>query len=358
MNVTFKRDEINSEQINILVTDTTYNIEELKYVYKDISLEEINYFEETNDDVYTFSITPSQSVEANFMLEGYGTYTIYVKNSNGDRLLSKLNVHDPADAPDLTITKNQEDPLSVTIQAISNNSTISIIKIARVNDINQDIDFETEGTEIEFLKSNNVNLEYKVDEEGLYEIFVKDENGASVTRQIFLSEKQTPIDVNITDLGNREINIKANDSICNIVKIKYAKSSEINDFNDFETKGEEIKITEGRDIDVNYTLQEDGTYTFLIEDEAGFRVMTTERIVSSEENPMSITIEQDEQNKGNLTITATDTLSNIVELKVAKGENLDSNYFENNGESLEITPGREVTANYNVDENCTINSIY
>ena len=354
MMVTLKRDEINSNQINILATDTTYNIEELKYVHKDISLEEISYFEENNSDVYTFSIVPSQSVNANFMLDGYGTYTVYAKNSNGDRFLSRLTVHNPAEAPDLTVTKDDNNPLKITIQAISDNSTISIIKIAKINDINQDIDFETQGTQIEFAKSNNVNLEYEVNEEGLYKIYVKDENGASVTKQIFLSEKQTPIDINITDLGNREINIKASDSICNIVKIKYAKSSEINDFDDFETKGEEIKITEGKNIDINYTLQEDGTYTFLIEDEAGFRVMTTKRIVSSEENPMSITIVQDKQNKGNLTITATDTLSNIIELKVALGENLDSNYFENNGESLKITPGREVTANYNVNENCTI----
>ena len=354
LSVRLKRDEVNSNQVNITATDSQYNIEELKYVHKHIELSEISYFEENNSDVCTLSITPSPNVTASFMMDGYGTYTVYAKNSHGDRYLARITIRDPGQLPDLTLIKDEENPLSLTIQAIGQNSNIVIIKIAKVDDIHQDIDFNTEGTNIEFTKSSNVNLVYKVTEEGLYEVYVKDENGASITKQIYLSKNKTPIDVTITDLGNREVHLNITDSICNITKIKVAKASEVSDVDDFETKGEDIDFTEGKNVNVNYIAQEDGTYTFLIEDEAGYRRMVYQRITSTK-TPMEITITQDEENPGNLTITATDTASDIVELKVAIGEDITIDYFENNGESLSITPGKEVTANYQVEENCLLN---
>ena len=354
LKVTAKRDEINPNQVNIIATDTQYNIVDLKYVHKRIEQSEINYFEEDNDDVYTIEISPSQNIEASFMLDGYGTYTIYARNSHGDRYLFRITVRDPGQAPDLTLIKDEGNPLSLTIQAIAQNSNIAILKIAKLDDINQDIDFDTEGINIEFNKSSNVNLIYTVDEEGLYEIYVEDENGANVTKQIYLSENKTPIEINITDLGNRQISLSITDSICNITKIKVAKASEISDFDDFDTKGEDISFTQGKTVNVNYTAPEDATYTFFIEDEAGYRRMVNQRITATK-NTMAITITQDKDNPGKLTIMATDTASDIVELKVAIGEGIDADYFENNGESLDITPGKEVTANYQVEENCLLN---
>ena len=354
LKVTAKRDEIDSNQVNITATDTKYNIEDLKYVHKRIETSEINYFEEDNDDVYTIEISPSQNVEASFILDGYGTYTIYARNSHGDRYLFRITVNDQGKVPDLTLIKDEDNPLSFTIQAIGQNSNIAIMKIAKVENIHQDIDFDTEGTNIEFNKSSNVNLIYKVTEEGLYEVYVEDENGANVTKQIYLSENKTPIEVNITDLGNRQVRLDIIDNICNITKIKVAKASEISDFDDFDTKGEDISFTQGKTVNANYTVPEDGTYTFLIEDEAGYKRMITRRI-TSEESIMNIVITQDEENPENLTITATDTVSDIVELKVAIGEGIDIDYFENNGESLDIIPEKEVTANYKVEQNCLLN---
>lgn len=354
LNVVLKRDEINSNQVNITATDTQYNIEELKYVHKRIEKSEISYFEEDNDDVYTLMISPSKNVEASFMLDGYGTYTVYAKNSHGDRFLSRITINDPGDLPDLTLTRDDNNPLSLTIQAISKNSQISTIKIAKKDDINQDIDFNTEGINIEFIKSNNVNTVYKVNEEGLYAVYVKDENGGSVTKQIYLASSKTPINIDVTNLGNRKVNIKATDTICNIKTIKVAKSSEISDFDDFETKGESISFNQGKNVSVDYTVPEDGTYIFFVEDEAGYKRMINKRI-TSEENSMAITITQDEENPGSLTIKATDTLSDIVELKVATGESINIDYFENNGVSLPITQGREISANYQVQENCVLN---
>ena len=352
MNVDLTRE---GNVINITATDTEYNIVDLKYVHRDISSDNISYFEEDNSDVYTFAISESQRVEASFEMDGYGTYTVYARNSYGNRFLSKITIHDPGEAPDLTLTQDEQNPLSLTIQATSANSQISVLKIAKKDDINQEIDFDTEGTSIEFVKSNNVNLVYEVSEKGLYVVYAEDENGASMTSQVYLSETGTPLNVEITDLGNRKVNINATDDICNITTIKVAKASQISDFDDFETKGENIEFDTGKVVNIDYTLPEDGTYTFFIEDEAGYRSMRTVRILAGDENPMAITIVQDEENPGYLTITGTDTVSNIIELKVAIGENINLDYFKNGGESLEITPGREVVANYTVNENCVLN---
>ena len=341
--------------INITATDTQYNIVDLKYVHKDIDKDNISYFEENNNDVYTFLITPSQNISETFELDEYGTYTVYAKNSRGDRYLSRITVYDPGQIPDLTLIQDESNPLSLTIQVTSQSSIISTLKIAKINDINEVVDFDKEGTNIDFIQSNNVNLVYEVSEEGLYEIYAKDENGANITRQIYLSQSKTPIDIEITDLENREVNLKVTDKICDITTIKVAKASEISDFDDFETKGNNIDFSKGKEVNVNYTLTEDGTYTFFVEDEAGYRRMINKRVVSSEEKPLKVDISQDENNPGNLTITGTSTLSNIVKMKVAIGENINVDYFKDGGESLAITPGKEVTANYTVNENCVLN---
>ena len=103
LSASVKRDEINRDQINIVATDTTYNIEKIKYVHKRIEKEDISYFEEDNEDVYELTFSPAKNVETSFMMDGYWTYTVYVKNSHGDAFLSRITIHDPEDLPDLTL---------------------------------------------------------------------------------------------------------------------------------------------------------------------------------------------------------------------------------------------------------------
>ena len=160
LNVELKRDETNPNQINITATDSEYNITDLKYVHKYIETSNANYFEEDHDDIYTFDITPSQSIQASFELDGYGSYTVYAKNEVGNAFLSRLTVNDPNDMPQITLTRDEENLMNVTIHATSKNNTIEKIKIAKMDDINDDIDFSVEGTDIEFIKSNDVTVKY------------------------------------------------------------------------------------------------------------------------------------------------------------------------------------------------------
>lgn len=138
------------------------------------------------------------------------------------------------------------------------------------------------------------------------------------------------------------------------MKVKVAKSSEIADFSDFETKGEELEFTEGKDVNITYTAPEDDTYVFYIEDELGNKKMIEKRI-TSEDKDMNVKITQDENSPENLTIIVTNEICNIVEMKIAIGENINISYFENNGEEINITPGKEVTVKYTIDEDCTVN---
>ena len=356
MDVTLQRDETDSNKINVIATDTTYNITELKYVNKYIEKENVDYFEQNNEDVKEFNITPSQRIETSFELEGYGSYTVYAKNEIGARFLSRITINDPNNAPNISLTKDKENPLHLTIRVTTPELNIVKLKIAKKDSINQEIDFSKEGTDIQFTQSNNVTVEYtNLTQEGLYIVYAEDEQGNKATNQIYLANQNTPITANISEADeNRNVKIEVTDSLCNITKIKVARESEINDFDDFETKGEEIKITPAQNISVTYQAPEDDIYVFYIEDEAGYKKMIQKRITTQSE-AIQVEISQDENDPRQLTIKATDTLSNITQLKIALGDNKDFEYFETEGEELEITPGRNVTATYTLNQNSRVN---
>ena len=355
LNIVLERDETNPNLIHITATDTESNITDLKYVHQYIDTDNIGYFEEEHEEIYTFDITPSQTIEETFELDGYGSYTVYAKDEKGYAFLARLTVNDPNDMPQITLTK-EKDSLILNIDVTSNNNTITKLKIAKKENINDNIDFSTQGTDIEFIESNHVSVRYtEITEEGLYVIYAEDSEGNKTTRQIYIAEQNTPISVEITNGTNpREVNLQITDAICDIVSVKVAKVSEIGeDYDKFDTI-EGLQITKGQTVNLSYTAPEDNTYIFCIEDEAGYKLFTQKRI-TEQEKVMNVTIEQDENSPGNLTITATNTICNIVEMKVAIGNDIDMDYFENNGESISIEPNKEVVANYAVQENCTFN---
>lgn len=160
LNVELKRDETNPNQINITATDSEYNITALKYVHKYIETSNASYFEEDHDDIYTFEITPSQSIQESFELDGYGSYTVYAKNEVGNAFLSRITVNDPNDMPQITLTRDEENLMNVTIHVTSKNSIIEKIKIAKMESLNDNIDFSIQGTDIEFIQSGDVTVKY------------------------------------------------------------------------------------------------------------------------------------------------------------------------------------------------------
>lgn len=355
INVSLKRDSEDKNKINITATDSAYNITELKYVHKYVKIEEIEYFEADNEDVHTISITPAQKIEQSFEMDGYGSYTVYVKNEKGDRFLSRITIKDPAEMPDITLTRDSDDMRKLEIQVTSKNNKIVKIKIARKEKYDDKIAFETQGEELEFEPSNNVTVQYNsATQNGIYVIYAEDDQGNKSTSQTYLGETKTPIQAKTTlDNKSRKAQIEIEDNLCKIVKVKVAKKSEINNINDFKTEGEDIEITSANRVEVEYIAPEDDTYMFYIEDEAGYKKMIQMRI--TKENSIDISISQDDEDKKIITIKATDSICNIVKIKVALGENIDSDYFKTNGQELQITPGKEVEVKCSVSENCILN---
>ena len=355
INVSLKRDSVDKNKINITAIDSAYKITELKYVHKYIKIEEIEYFEADNEDVHTISITPAQKIEQSFEMDGYGSYTVYVKNEKGDRYLSRMTIKDPAEMPDITLTRDSDDMRKLEIQVTSKNNKIVKIKIARKEKYDDTIDFETQGEELKFESSNNVNVKYtSATEDGIYVIYAEDDQGNKSTSQTYLGETKTPIQTRTTlDNKSRKAQIEIEDSLCKIVKVKVAKKSKINNINDFKTEGESIEIVPANSINIEYVAPEDDTYMFYIEDEAGYKKMIQMRI--TKENSIDISVSQDDNDKKIITIKATDSICNIVKIKVALGENIDSDYFKTNGQELQITPGKEVEVKCSVSENCILN---
>ena len=355
IDVVLERDKENPNLVHITATSTESNIIELKYVHKYIETDNASYFEENHDDIYTFNITPAQMIEETFELDGYGSYTVFAKDENRNGFLARLTVNDPNDMPQITLTK-EENSLNLNIDVTSNKNKITKLKIAKKENINDNIDFSTQGTDIEFIESTHVSVRYtEITEEGLYVVYAEDSVGNRTISQIYIAKQKTPILVDITKgINAREVNLHITDSICNIVSVKVAKLSEIGeDYDKFDTI-DGLQITEGQTVDLSYTAPEDDTYIFCIEDEAGYKLITQKRI-TSQERVMSVTIAQDENSPGNLIITATNAICNIVEMKVAIGDDISLEYFENSGEPISIQSGREVVAKYTVQENCTIN---
>ena len=160
LDIQLQRDKTNPNFIQITATDSAYTITDLKYVHQYIETDQIDYFEQDNSDVYTFDIIPAQTIQETFELDGYGSYTVYAKNSRGDRFIARLTVSDPSDMPQITLTKDEENPFILTIQVTSDNNTITKLKIAKKQNVNDTIDFSIQGTDIDFTESNDVTVRY------------------------------------------------------------------------------------------------------------------------------------------------------------------------------------------------------
>lgn len=259
---------------------------------------------------------------------------------------------DTSKPPVILPVKDTKNYKKVAIKVTSTNTIVSL-KIAKKDKYNDKIDFTTQGTDIDIVESSDIETQYTATEDGIYVIFAKDNKGNTSTYQLYLGTNKTPISAD-TAVNKRTVNMHITDSVCKIVKIKVAKSSNITDMSDFQTIGDNINFVSSNSVDIEYTVPEDNTYAFYIEDEAGYKKQITVRATESKSINIDVT-QDDENNKGILTIKATDTVANIVKIKVAIGNDIDINYFTSNGEELTIQQGKEVKVNYTVDKNCILN---
>ena len=362
LSIDLENDKTN-KKINITVTDTTYNVTDLKYVHKSITKDEVSYFEEDNEDVYSIEITPGKEITESFSYTEYGTYTVYAKNSNGYKFLSRITLTDPDALPQITYTRDSNNDKHIDI-TITSKSTLTKLKIAPESDLGEEIDFSTTGTDIPFEKDeeeeNTYTATYTAEEEGLYAIYAENEDNYSKISEPYLGKLISVTPTNLDDSlkindESGKLKFTVTDKLWNISEVRIAKLSDLEDYKEASTKGESLEIeTPDKTLNMEYTISEDATYVIFVKDINNRGLYYTTRIMVSNEEAASITVTQDTENPKKLTITATDNLANITEMIVAVGKDLDVDYIKENGTSLTIEEGKTVTAEYEVEENCTL----
>ena len=362
LDIDLENDKTN-KKINISVTDTTYNITELKYVNKYISIDEISYFSETHDDIVSFEITAAKQISKSFSYTQHGTYTVYAKNSVGNAMLSRITLSDPEAVPQITITKDKTNKKNITI-TITSKTALTTLKIAPETSLGQITDFTSVGTDIPFqadkTKENTYTATYTAQEEGLYAIYAKNAGNYSKISEPYLGTLITVTPTNLDSSlkindGSGKVKFTVTDKLWNITEVRIAKETDLTSPEDVATQGTPLEITTpAKTLNLEYPITEDANYIFYIKDEENRGLYYTTRILVTDVEPASINIVQDTQNKKSITITATDNVADITEMKIATGSNLTMDYVIQNGTSITITPGKTVTTNYQVEENCTL----
>lgn len=257
-------------------------------------------------------------------------------------------------APVLTVTKDETNSLLVHLNVQDSQTTITKIKVAKVAHVEDQVDFTTQGIEIPITPSKNIQTTYTVTEEGLYFFYAENEAGSSATRKIVLT-KTFPITAKATVNENNpcQIHLEVANSILDIVTIKIALTSEVTSDNYFDTQGTAISFTRAKNVITDYTVGVQGVYTIFIQDE--IKNTQTLQVRAVEPDPISIQATQNQDNLNELTVKVTDISANIVMMKTAEGEDLDINYFKENGSAVSITPSREITKTFTIEHNCTFN---
>ena len=300
--------------------------------------------------------TSGNSISSFFDIDKTGQYTVYVQYQKDNKIygarkiLTINNLVDPeSEYPKISITRDSENGRKITINATNSTSKITELKIIKLSNKDEEVDFSTQGTSIPIQSSNNVNVTYTVSEDGFYRIYAKAESGSYSTLTTVLV-KDSAIMTNIErDAENgRKITITSVSSIDDIDTMKIAKASDVTSDDYFETKGTSISITPGRTVTATYTVPEDGTYIIYVKDKAGCS-LRTQVILYQDKYPINVTVEQDDTNDKLLHISASCSTEVIKEMKIASGR-YQTDYFETGGTKLNITQGNNVKIDYTINE--------
>jgi pterin-4a-carbinolamine dehydratase len=268
--------------------------------------------------------------------------------------LQEQTMKETIPAPVLTVTKDQTNPLLVHLSVQDSQTTITKLKVAKVAHVEDQVDFTVQGTEIPITPSQSIQTTYTVTEEGLYFFYAENEAGSSATRKIVLT-KTFPITAKATVNENNpyQIHLEVANTILDIVTIKIALTSEVTSDTYFETQGTAIPFTRAKNVITDYTVGAQGIYTIFIQDE--IKNTQTLQVRAVEPDSISIQATQNPDKLNELTVKVTDVSANIVMMKTAEGEDLDINYFKENGSVVSINPAREITKMFTIEHNCTFN---
>ena len=291
MTVVLSHDANNPRQINITGVDTTYNFVSLKWIKGYIEVEDIAVFETAS--ATTIEITEGKTISASFEIESAGQYSVLARNSNGDGFIARITTI-IQDVPTMTVTKDESNPLKVTIVAKDGEENIVRLKVAKKSTKDEEIDFETQGTEISITPAQTVTVEYTFDDNGIYAINARDTSGNTFTKTVYIY-KEFPVTTKVT-ATDKVLSIASNAILSDIVQIKVI---------DNQTKEEtELDIEPGREVATIYVSETYGNYTIHVIDELGFKSETNISLIEEVTLP-TITYTPAQRTNGSVTATIT-----------------------------------------------------
>ena len=370
-------DPNNDKKINLTASDTTNTIVAIKYVDKKITEQEYEYFLEDHDDIRNLTITPSKQISTSFEVSGYGDHTIFIETEDSThtdfyvRLITITNT-DPTLKPTINISTDTATHKTLNI-SVSSPIDLSWLKIAKISNVSDEVDFNTTGTSITFTKdTNNNNLytaTYTVLEDGFYSVNAKNASANSTfkiyagTKFIFETQNIDSKTHKITDnSGKLKFSITTYAApLAEVGIVDKSLITNIDDLEELRSKSQNFQIASaqvtGIECSFEYPVSQNTTFVIYALDTMGnkFRHTNLPVVVEEDKPTMDLQVSQNGVNSTQYTITATNDKYNITEMKVKKGDNVSEEDLKANGESLTITPGQTVTAQYTITESCILN---
>ena len=239
------------------------------------------------------------------------------------------------------------------------------VKVTRLKcDVgDQDFDYmDKNGTTLNFsISGNSISSSFDIESTGKYTIFIEYQKDDTIYRKIKVltinslvdPESEYPkISISRDSENGRKITINATNGTSKITELKIIKLNSKDEEVDFSTQGTLIPIQSSNNVNITYTVSEDGFYRIYAKAESGaYSTLTT---VLVKDSAIITNIVKDSENGRKITITSTSIIDDIDTMKIAKASDVTgSDYFETNGTNINITPGRTVTATYVVPEDGT-----
>ncbi|MBQ9298009.1 MAG: bacterial Ig-like domain-containing protein [Clostridia bacterium] len=241
--------------------------------------------------------------------------------------------------PSVAITHDQNDNRKITIVAKSKNDIIEQIKYAKKIVKEEMIDFSVSGTELNFTRGNKVTITHTFEEDGIYDVFVKDSNDNQMTYTV-IAYKDYPVSIGEVSRGDKQISFVVKSTLANITQVKVVDSNSFEDV---------VELSPAREIQINCN-KDYGTYKIYAEDALGYKKETSFTLVD-ENDPPNVTINKEDGNNRSIKIVAESKTNTIQLIKYAKKANKDERIdFATNGTEIPITPDKKVNVSHLFEE--------
>lgn len=301
----------------------------------------VAYFE--GENATPMNITSENYINETIDATQFGTYTVYLRNLDGEIQLSYITINDK-NAIILEVSEqNVNNSRNIVVKA-SSTSRIVAVKVQKTDDATKPANF-TNVKNLLNEEKDSVELSCSVTELGIYQVYVQDANGNNKIQTINIFEGESPITINSTVNGNT-ITINVVDTITDIQILKIAKQSEIATILDFENKGTVIEFTGTNNINVDYSVTEQGNYIIYAKDNAGNSLMTS--VTICEEPTQTMQFYRLSSDSSKIYVIAENNINNINFAKyMISQEKINIQTVKEQGKQLPVVEGKKVILEIN-----------